>query len=907
VASCTVCARPLPDDGSACSCADAAGSSATPTGTAPRATPNDTRRTPRSSGSRARSSGSGPGPVRFLPGDVLADRFRIVEPLGRGGMGEVYRADDLQLDQPVALKFLPVDLQHDEGRRERLRNEVKLARQVSHPTLCRVYDLGEADGLLFLSMEYVDGEDLASLHRRIGRLPAHKGLEIARQLCAGLAAAHARGILHRDLKPENIMLDGQGQVRVTDFGLAALKDSVSGDEVRSGTPAYMSPERLRGREVTVRSDVYSLGLVLYELFTGHRPYDGRTLRDLIRQHDEEPPLPPSQVAEDLDPAIESAILRCLEKNPSSRPRSALAVAALLPGGDPLAAALAAGETPSPELVAAAGESEGLRARWAGLLLAVTAACLAVLPWLMKPLSLFRLVPFEKTPAVLEDRARELLTRIGYAEPGYDSARGFAYDRDYINKVKEEDKSPTRWEWMRTGSPPVAQFWFRDSPRSLVGSELGGGVYWGNPPAVDTGMRGVRYDLRGRLVTFYAVPPQLETPAGEPVSVPDWSPLFAEAGLDRTRFRPAEPAWTPPFYSDVRAAWEGTMPERPELPLRVEAAGYRGRAVYFRQIAPWTRPERTNPFGFTRAERMAYMVAAAFVIALCLGAALLARHNLSLGRGDRAGALRLARYLFMVGLLAWLFHAQHALEAFQEFELTIRGVGTIMVVTALTWTLYLAIEPYVRRRWPHVLISWTRLLSGRVQDPVVGRDALIGVAAGAFMAVAIALFQRLPAAVGGPATPPSAYGLDAFLGARVMAADMLMAQLNAAMVAMVVLLMVMVGRIALRRQWLAITAALLVACLPECLASPLPLWLVLPLDMAVLAIPVLVLVRFGLLPAIVTFYVANRLVAYPLTEDLSSWTATPTLVLGALVLGLALWAARAALAGRPLFKGWLPAH
>src|SRR4029450_10486508 len=135
---------------------------------------------------------------------------------------------------------------------------------------------------MFPTMEYVDGEDLASLHRRIGRLPVHKGLEIARQVCAGLAAAHARGILHRDLKPENIMLDGQGQVRVTDFGLAALKDTVSGDEVRAGTPAYMSPEQLRGREVTVRSDVYSLGLVLYELFTGHRPYDGRKLRDLKR-------------------------------------------------------------------------------------------------------------------------------------------------------------------------------------------------------------------------------------------------------------------------------------------------------------------------------------------------------------------------------------------------------------------------------------------------------------------------------------------------------------------------------------------------------------------------------------------------------------------------------------------------
>jgi hypothetical protein len=907
VASCTVCSRPLPGDGSSCVCGEAAGGSATPTGTAPRPSSGGTRRGTRgSSGSGPRAASSGSGPVRFLPGDVLADRFRIVEPLGRGGMGEVYRADDLHLDQPVALKFLPVDLQDDPGRRERLRNEVRLARQVSHPTLCRVYDVGEVDGLLFLSMEYVDGEDLASLQRRIGRLPPSKGLEIARQLCAGLAAAHARGILHRDLKPDNVMLDGQGQVRVTDFGLAALKDSVSGDEVRSGTPAYMSPEQLRGREVTVRSDVYSLGLVLYELFTGRRAFDGRTVAELTRQHEEEAPHQPTALVEDLDPTIESAILRCLEKNPASRPRSALAVAALLPGGDPLAAALAAGETPSPELVAAAGESEGLRARWAAALVAITLVCTVAMPWLVRPLSLLRLVPFEKTPAVLEDRARELLLRIGHVEPGYDSARGFAYDRDYINKVKEQDQSPTRWEWMRTGSPPVAQFWFRDSPRSLVSTQLGGGVYWANPPLVETGMRGVRYDLRGRLLTFYAVPPQKEAPAAAAPATPDWSALFAEAGLDRSRFQPVESSWTPPFYSDVRAAWEGAMPERPEIPLRIEAAGYRGRPVYFRQIAPWTRPERTNPFGLTAAERMAGMAFAVIVLLLVLAAAVLARHNLSLGRGDRTGAVRLARYLFVVGVLAWIVHAQHAFDVFQELELAIRGIGVVLLWSASTWMLYLAIEPYVRRRWPHTLISWTRLLSGRVQDPVVGRDTLIGVAGGALMAVAITLFKLLPAALGGPASPPSEYGLDAFLGARAILADMLLAQLNAALISLALLLMIMVSRIVLRRQWLAIAAALLVLCLPECLASPLPLWLVLPLDMAILLLPTMVLVRFGLLPAIVNFYVTNRLMAYPLTEDLSSWTAGPTLILGAFILALVLWAARAALAGRPLFKGWLPA-
>ena len=154
---------------------------------------------------------------------------------------------------------------------------MRVARQISHPNVCRVYDIGEVDGAVFLSMEYVDGEDLASLLRRIGRLPPDKGLEIARKLCAGLAAAHEKGVLHRDLKPANVMLDARGQLRLTDFGLAGLAEDISGADVRSGTPAYMAPEQLAGKEATTRSDIYALGLVLYELFTGKRPHESSSL------------------------------------------------------------------------------------------------------------------------------------------------------------------------------------------------------------------------------------------------------------------------------------------------------------------------------------------------------------------------------------------------------------------------------------------------------------------------------------------------------------------------------------------------------------------------------------------------------------------------------------------------------
>lgn len=275
---------------------------------------------------------------------MLGQRYRIVGLLGRGGMGEVYRANDLLLGQPVALKLLPEKWANDEAVLTRFRNDVRMARLVTHANVCRVHDLGEADGRLYLSMEFVDGEDLSSLLRRIGRLPEDKALEIARKLCAGLQAAHDKGVIHRDLKPANIMIDGRGEVVITDFGLAGLTDAI--EDVQSGTPAYMAPEQRAGKEVSARSDVYSLGMVLYEVFSGKRPEAAAGAVTTMTG---------------LDPAVKTVLDRCLAADPSARPASPAAIARALPGGDPVAAALAAGETPSPAAVAASGERSGMTA------------------------------------------------------------------------------------------------------------------------------------------------------------------------------------------------------------------------------------------------------------------------------------------------------------------------------------------------------------------------------------------------------------------------------------------------------------------------------------------------------------------------------------------------------------------
>src|SRR5215469_3770661 len=264
---------------------------------------------------------------RFPPGTLLASRYRIVSRLGKGGMGEVFRADDLILGQPVALKFLPEAARGNLNLLTRFYDEVRIARQITHPNVCRVYDIGEVDGQPYLSMEYIDGEDLASLLRRIGRLPADKATEFARKLCAGVAAAHAQGVLHRDLKPANVMIDSRGELRVTDFGLAAIAEQLQGAEIRNGTPAYMAPEQLSGKEVSVQSDLYAVGLVLYEMFTGKLPFQADTIAEITRLRQESRLTNPSTLVADLDKSVERAILRCLEADPKMRPGSALNLAA----------------------------------------------------------------------------------------------------------------------------------------------------------------------------------------------------------------------------------------------------------------------------------------------------------------------------------------------------------------------------------------------------------------------------------------------------------------------------------------------------------------------------------------------------------------------------------------------------
>jgi serine/threonine protein kinase len=892
---CPTCATQNPDTSRFCgNCAAPLGISNSETETV--AAPVPSSSIPPRQASRAPSSApslSTADEGRFPPGTLLLDRYRIVALLGRGGMGEVYRATDMKLGQSVAIKFLPEAVAQDERALARFRNEVRIARQVSHPNVCRVYDIGEIEGMQFLSMEYVDGEDLASLLRRIGRVPADKALEIARKLCAGLAAAHDKGVLHRDLKPANIMLDGRGNVLITDFGLAVLSGEVADHEIRHGTPAYMAPEQLSGKEVTAKSDLYSLGLVLYEIFSGKRAFEANTLSELIKLREGSSPVSLTTLVKDVDPAVERVIARCLAPDPRNRPASALAVAAALPGGDPIAAALAAGETPSPDMVAASGETEGMSPRAAMVLLAGIVAGLAAVAWLHAQTNLLEKIPFENSPEALTSKAREIAQKLGYTQRPSGTAGGFNFNDDYARWLPDHDHSNTRWSHVGDGQPALVHFWYRQSPRYFnPGYNLGVSEIF--PAMFASGELLVNLDPQGRLLNFMAVPPEKDETKG-PAPPTDWNPLFQAAGLDPAKFQPAEPQWVPLVGFDARAAWVGAYPAAPQIPLRVEAASWRGKLVNFQLVAPWSNTTRMVETQTSAGNRAASIIATTILCIIVVGAVLLARLNARQKRSDTRGAARLGGFVFAAFTLQYLFSMYHTPNA-GEIDRITAALSEALFQGALIWILYLAIEPFVRRRWPQTIVSWSRALSGSLQDPLVGGDILIGVAFGLFWCIVFSILFLIANNLG---DLPNAGGLDALSGVRYLASGFL-SQFNGAIVfAFGSFFLLFLLRLVLRQGWLAAICFVGIFVLNKGLTSG-EAWTI-PFLIVVYAVYAFLLLRYGIVPLIVSVLTADCLLNAPLTLNFSSWYVSSALVSLLVFLAIAFYGFRCVTAGKPVFN------
>ena len=830
---------------------------------------------------------------RFQPGKLLAERYRIIGLIGRGGMGEVYRATDIVLGQAVALKFLPESTAFDERTRRRFYQEVRLARRISHPNVCRVYDIGTIDGILYISMEYVDGEDLSSLLRRIGRLPGGKAVEIARQLCAGLAAAHAKGILHRDLKPSNIMINGRGEVVITDFGLAGIADQIQRGEIAEGTPGYMAPEQMAGKEISARSDLYALGSVLYEMFTGKRAFEARSRSEMKRLQTGLPETP-SSIVKDLDSTVERVILRCLAADPRNRPSSAVAVATSLPGRDPLSAALALGQTPSPETVAAAGEAERSTAP-ALLYLCAVVMGLLLWAWLAPKANLLGTLAFDRSPETLRLKAHDVLQQLGYVSPALDSAAGLTYSREDPQYVAQHGRSRSTATQLR--------FWYRQSAQYLVATDFLNGIIPGvvslsDPPAVLPGMTQMELDTQGRLMSFEAIPAQYassQESSREAPQTPDWDNVFTAAGLDRTRFKPVEPEWAPSSACDLRAAWTGTLPNAPELPLRLEVAAWHGKVVHFLMVWPWTQSSG-RPYRRTPGESAASAVYGFVVLTILLSAALLARKNARAGRGDQRGAFRVAAFLFALTMLMWVLAANHV-PGLQEFSSAWAGFSAAIAISAVLWVFYVAFEPYVRRHWPRALIGWSRLLTGSLYDPLVGKDlltgTLYGIAGSSLFLLVAAIEQRFGAA---PPLYPQPYAL--FGGGALRIAEICTDIRGGLLIGFSVLFLMFLLRMVLRSQWTAAAVSILIFTTIDVLRSSHPIieGSLVPLAYT---LSLYLLLRHGLLAFITGITVNGILNDFPITLHFSMSYAREGFFAVLVILAIASYGYHAHVGGRPV--------
>jgi serine/threonine-protein kinase len=727
----------------------------------------------------------------LAPGATVAGRYRIVALVGRGGMGSVYRADDLVLGQAVALKF--ISTRASPGAIELLTDEVRIGRRITHPNVCRLHDIVENQGQRFLVMEFVDGEDLSSLLRRLGSLPHETALAIARDVAAGLAAAHAEGVVHRDLKPGNVMIDGRGRARITDFGLAiAAADADARREV-AGTPAYMAPEQLRGDAVDARADLYALGLILCELLTGRRLNQGRSLTEIAAS----PASVPASLAAwvpQIDPALERFVLRALDPDPARRPASARELLALLPVPDPLTSAVAAGETPTPEMVAAAA-TRGTLTRAVGLamVVAIVAGLLVVAAIAQRSrLQALARVP----PDTLQARARAVVERLA---PGLVAARTawwFEPDRELLRSP--EFRAARTWQEVAALDPGLVRFVYRQGEDSLVARN-----------AADT--ISSLYILQGGRVTF---------------DDPPLAAGMATVVLDRTGGLLRADAIT--AEGEPRADTPGPRP----IPRRRPATGL-ARLSAGLQVS---------------------------LMLLSFGVAIVfALRNRRSGRADERGATRISVYACLSLLASWVLACDHASDPAAELRLFSIGFGSAVTAAVILWFFYLALEPFVRRRFPLALVSWSRLLNGRLRDSLVARDLVVGIAGGVAARLLLDALAAAPPLWGGQAGVVAT--LQAIGPFRRTLGNFLLLQVDSLEFGIGAIFLLVFLQRAVRKTWAAI-ALWMAIFLGTSLAYPGAA--------PYLALLLALLLRFGLLAAVAANLVAGVLLYASLTLDPTAW-------------------------------------
>ncbi|MGB7925112.1 MAG: hypothetical protein WCF57_17865, partial [Pyrinomonadaceae bacterium] len=572
----------------------------------------------------------------------------------------------------------------------------------------------------------------------------------------------------------------------------------------------------------------------------------------------------------------------------------------LPGGDPLAAAIAAGETPSPEMVAAAPKEGALKPFVALACLASVVALFAFIVFFSDKVKLNEWVPLDKSPEVMAERASQIVNRLGYTDAPKDTV--YAYDQDfsYLDYARREDTSPDRFEKIRTGQPVTLYFWYRTSPRYLIQNSFGE-VSSFDPPIDVSGMTRVALDVRGRLIEFQAVPPQVDEKRTQNIQT-DWSTLFTEAGLDIRNYKETESQWTPPFFADERKAWEGRHIDHAEIPVRIEAAAFHGRAVYFNVILPWDKPSRQTDSSATVSDNVINIFVAVLFLSILLAALIVARHNLKVGRGDTKGALKLGVFVFSAITLARLIDAYHVPELGGELWIFFQSASLGLFIATLTWIFYIALEPFVRKRWSELMISWSRLMAGDFRDPLVGRDILVGGLLGLAQTSAQYLNILLHQWLGVARLPyMGAHTTEPLSGVDGMAVHFLHQFSEPVFATVLISFLLLLLLTVLRKKRLAIAALWLIFITPDLVNASYGSWLPLVGDVLMAALMTIAVARFGLLAfySYILFYAMS--IGNPITSDFSSWYAKSTLFPFVVIMSLAIYGFYTSLAGQKIFE------
>jgi Protein kinase domain len=825
-----------------------------------------------SAGNTSSRSGSGRSDEQMAPGTVLAGRYRVVAPLGRGGMGLVYRAEDLRLGETVALKFLPPSLANDPVWLERFYVEVRTAREVTHPNVCRVHDLVEVRAehgheLRFLTMEYVDGENLADLLRRFGRLPTDKAMELAGQITAALAAAHSKGVLHRDIKPANVMIDGRGQAKLADFGLAIAAESASGTEV-AGTPGYIAPELLRGAQASGRSDLYALGLVLYELLTGQRAVkDGKVVTGSVRQY-----------APEISADAERAVLQCLEPEPAKRPVSAAQMLAAFPAKNLLEAVIARGETPSPEMVADSADETPMQLWKAWALLGLVAVVL-LLTWAVAGQGGFYSVkPPQLSPEEMRGRAQQYLREFGYPTKGV--VQYMALDGNFavLDWYSQQGTPEQKRAFATSPQGSILALYQQSQGTNLLPEDgVGGTAFRGvRPGSRDvTGSELAVVDSDGNLVGMGA------NPAGEPALKPatmDWAEVLKKTGVDPASVTETKADFVPRYAFDERRSWTAWYPGHPDFKLSIEAASWRGHLNYLRVSGPWNQQAALLT---ARMGPIAWNIAGAAGLAVGL---VLAIYNLRRKRGDVRSATRLAVFFIVISVMAFLFYVQLSSHYLQDYLTAfLTWLGIVLREAALIWLAYIAVEPLTRKKIPQLLVASSLILQGRWRSVRVGREILTGALVGAavelwFQTAHALQWGRWPGATLDITPAHVLGGVREYLGSWFLLGGGALIQAAQLTVLLTLLLVIVRNRLVA----MCFLGALIIA-IADVRGSVLTALMVvggLALGAGYLYL------RVGLVAVVASYFASNTSDSSAWTHDFSSWTLPETLWSMVIVLAIA---------------------